>query len=508
MVSVVCSEGQIDCDGQCLDKNLYKCNDEPDEECSDCVTDEPDEGATIFYSMVTSIGSFKISKDDQSSFTNIQSDGLMKNAIGLSYSFPDKLVFYSDIQSGSINSVNFNGSNHRQLLQELGSVEGLAYDSRTKLLFWTSTNDSTVKKATLSASSLVDVDVVVHLSSNDKPRGIDLDTCRGMVYWTNWNKNRPSIERSYYSGFNQTSIVTSNIQMPNGIAVDSVGRRLYWADARLDKVEVCHLDGGQCTVLQSQADHPFDLAVHGQHLFFTDWVHQAVVRIDKRTGDNRLVVQEDMKNKPMGIIAASDDSDQCPQHCTGVQGYRLSLEHDDLCEDVDECAELRPCSQHCLNTPGSYKCSCAPGYALSPDSGRCKSTSTVAAKIMFSNKYYIKLADFTGNTEVVARNQSNAVAVDYDYQAGCSYWSDVTSQGSTIQKLCLDNVGGTPTKLVDLQNPDGLAVDWVGRNLYWCDKGTDTIEVSTLQGDYRRVIIKQGLQEPRALALDPADPAL
>ena len=33
-----------------------------------------------------------------------------------------------------------------------------------------------------------------------------------------------------------------------------------------------------------------------------------------------------------------------------------------------------------------------------------------------------------------------------------------------------------------LQNPDGLAVDWIGRNLYWCDKKTDTIEVSKLNG--------------------------
>lgn len=53
-----------------------------------------------------------------------------------------------------------------------------------------------------------------------------------------------------------------------------------------------------------------------------------------------------------------------------------------------------------------------------------------------------------------------------------------------------------------LSNPDGLAVDWVGENLYWCDKGRDTIEVSKLNGAYRTVLVNNGLREPRALAVD------
>lgn len=54
-----------------------------------------------------------------------------------------------------------------------------------------------------------------------------------------------------------------------------------------------------------------------------------------------------------------------------------------------------------------------------------------------------------------------------------------------------------------LRNPDGIAVDWLGRNLYWCDKTTDTIEVSMLDGRYRKVLVKTGLQEPRAIGVHP-----
>ena len=75
--------------------------------------------------------------------------------------------------------------------------------------------------------------------------------------------------------------------MPNGLALDKTQRKLYWADARLDKIEVCNMDGTNCQILvKSAAEHPFDLAVYDEFLFFTDWVLQAVVRINKITGNS------------------------------------------------------------------------------------------------------------------------------------------------------------------------------------------------------------------------------
>ena len=49
----------------------------------------------------------------------------------------------------------------------------------------------------------------------------------------------------------------------------------------------------------------------------------------------------------------------------------------------------------------------------------------------------------------------------------------------------------------NVQSPDGLAVDIVGRNLYWTDTGTDKLEVSKLDGSYRKALITSGLDEPK-----------
>ena len=50
--------------------------------------------------------------------------------------------------------------------------------------------------------------------------------------------------------------------------------------------------------------------------------------------------------------------------------------------------------------------------------------------------------------------------------------------------------------------PDGIAIDKVGRNIYWSDTGTNRIEVARLDGTERKLLIKDGLDEPRAIVLD------
>ena len=52
-----------------------------------------------------------------------------------------------------------------------------------------------------------------------------------------------------------------------------------------------------------------------------------------------------------------------------------------------------------------------------------------------------------------------------------------------------------------LMTTDGLAVDAVGRKIYWTDTGTNRIEVANMDGSMRKVLIWQNLDSPRAIAL-------
>lgn len=56
-----------------------------------------------------------------------------------------------------------------------------------------------------------------------------------------------------------------------------------------------------------------------------------------------------------------------------------------------------------------------------------------------------------------------------------------------------------------LSTAEGLAVDWVGENLYWVESSLEHIEVAKLNGSFRRTLISTDMDSPRAISLDPRE---
>lgn len=82
-------------------------------------------GQFVLYSRMTRIDSAHMSSapDPNSPFASIESKEFIRNVIGLSYDYQRRLVFYSDIQRGSIGSVFFNGTQHKVDTLSLLSID-------------------------------------------------------------------------------------------------------------------------------------------------------------------------------------------------------------------------------------------------------------------------------------------------------------------------------------------------------------------------------------------------
>ncbi|XP_028930417.1 fibulin-7-like [Ornithorhynchus anatinus] len=70
------------------------------------------------------------------------------------------------------------------------------------------------------------------------------------------------------------------------------------------------------------------------------------------------------------------ENGQGARQCSCDAGFQMRP--GGLCQDVDECQlfqlnhQTRICVHSCINLPGSYRCTCPPGYLLNPDQNTCE----------------------------------------------------------------------------------------------------------------------------------------
>ncbi|CAL8343601.1 unnamed protein product, partial [Boreogadus saida] len=193
--------------------------------------------------------------------------------------------------------------------------------------------------------------------------------------------------------------------------------------------------------------------------------------------------------------------------CTCPPGHRLSNDSK-TCEDLDECDPPGLCSQSCFNERGSFRCGCLDGYTLEGDQRTCKASDSRQAFLLVASRNQIVQDDISSQPNVVAslvRDGRNIVALDWDSVSDRVFWSDTSqdriwsaSRNGSDRTVIFDS-GVTVT--------ESLAVDWVGRNLYWTDYVLETVEVSKLDGTHRAVLVSRNVTNPRGLVLDPRESA-
>uniref|UniRef100_A0A6Q2XLQ3 EGF-like domain-containing protein n=1 Tax=Esox lucius TaxID=8010 RepID=A0A6Q2XLQ3_ESOLU len=290
----------------------------------------------------------------------------MKNVIALAFDFRGgaNRIFFSDIHFGNIQQINDDGSDLKKVVENVGSVEGLAYHRGWDTLYWTSYTTSTITRHTVDQSrpQAYNLNTVVTMSGDDHPRAFVLDECQDLMFWTNWNEQFPSIMRASLSGANMLVIIGDDIRTPNGLAIDHRAEKLYFSDATLDKIERCEYDGSnRFVVVKNEPVHPFGLAVYGDYIFWTDWVRRAVLRADKFFGRDMRLLRNDIPQQPMGIIAVANDTNSCE--------FSPCLHNNGGCQDL------------CLLTSdGRVNCSCRGDRRLLEDNS-CSALNTSCGSV-------------------------------------------------------------------------------------------------------------------------------
>lgn len=302
---------------------------------------------------------------DKNSTLILEHNHQLQNAVALAYDYERHLIYYSDVKLNAICVSNFKGQTFLTLIENQTAVEGITLNPQNSHLFWTLNEEAEIRTIDMNiffsndnemASNHEDahklIGKILSLKKGiDRLRAIVVEPCLSMVYYSNWNSKFPSISRIYVTGYGREDIITKDIVLPNALTIDLNDKKLFWADARLDKIERCDYDGKNRVILaQAALKHPFSIAVFEDFIFWSDWTQHAIIRANKYSGNDVVFLRKEIEH-PMGVLVAQNQFRNCSNNlCALFNGG---------CEDI--CLPL---------SENTMKCECSQGV-LASDNRRC-----------------------------------------------------------------------------------------------------------------------------------------
>lgn len=327
-----------------------------------------------------------------------------------------------------------------------------------------------------------------------KPRAVIVDSGTGWLTYTDWGGN-PGIFLVSMDGLRRETLIDTDVVWPNGLAADHSSNQLYWADARLSKIERIDLaTRKRYEVIRETAANPFSLSLFENRVYWSDWSGNDIRTCHKIHGNGTRVMMS-------------------TDNIYGIHIYHPSLNGPE--NQLDPCWS-KHCSHLCLIAPkpASYadrktgaiagSCACPESMALS--SGDKTSCYEVSLSFLLVNvKNYIaqvfpERIGLETVEKVIYSNDHTIHDVASDWPNYRLFFFDAAKQ-----HIYTVDMGGKSPRIEQFMPTShslrGLLYDSWSDNLYWLDSDKGTLSMCSVHGKFTTVIRKD-LERPFSMVLD------
>ncbi|XP_038571501.1 low-density lipoprotein receptor-related protein 8-like isoform X2 [Micropterus salmoides] len=212
----------------------------------------------------------------------------------------NRTLYWARQGQGSVYRVSMDGKPQDSVLvlKVQGSVSGLAVDWIHQLLYWTSIESGSVNVGLLDGSAQRPL-----ITGLDKVSAVAVDPLQGLLFWAQCGSSS-KIERASLDGLDRMALVTSSIRHPVALSLDIPRQLLYWVDQGMRSISRVNLEGHhRKTVVESNGylDRPFGLAVFEGFVYWSEEVTHSICRANKHNGGNLQVLLSNATS-PGGVV--------------------------------------------------------------------------------------------------------------------------------------------------------------------------------------------------------------
>ena len=431
-------------------------------------------------------------------------------------------TLYLTNSRGKMQQMNLNGSGFQpDFIVNLESPRGIAIDAAGGKVYWTEqTGDRSgrIRSADLNGSN---VRLVKELTS--VPQGLALDTANGTLYLTNsWGKvQRMNLNGS---GFKPNLIV--NLASPRGVAVDVAGGKVYWTEE--GKIRRANLDGSNrqdvATGLGTPdgiflQTTPVEILIREAQRPPMYWVNAGVGTLQSLTGSSVDRLLPNVQNATSVAVDMARGrvywAEQTGNNSGRIRRANLNGTNVQLVRDLTSAPRRLALDTangrlYLTNSRGKVQrmnlngSSFQPDFVVNLDSPQGIAVDTAGGKVYWTeqtgnNSGRIRRANLNGsNVQLVKELTSAPQGLALDPSNDTLY---LTNSWGKVQRMNLNGSGFQPNFIVNLDSPQGIAVDVVGRKIYWTEEGK--IRRANLNGNSRQDVAR-GLGTPVSIALGVA----